>query len=364
MEQSAVIILWRKPMRPTGKTAWVQKAKEAVQWVCKNNLLLFTSAGMSTWEILLLLAKQNKVRQNILITAKNMTDFDSQYKSTVYQFDLNKNMQEFMPVLPDSSSFSRDDLMQKRDKLIFSLADILIPVSVRKNGLMDKLICELCNKSIMREFQIDYNDSTTPLSYRIDEKLLTKDLTDIKSGQYIIHWTRTANSAWPDERLMDYYSAVLESDVYPRSAFSTLQNIIKTGKITASAKHMPGKTAAVSFTALSPHEIVPLIRWRQRYLQMSFEPYGIGIDRQCAADCNILPVQYYDKASNYHHSAEDLWLSQSTGTITDWRCEKEFRHRGYFDLSQVAYDKLICFCFTKNEASALESTYGIRTVAF
>jgi len=183
MEQSAAILLSRQPMRPTGKTAWVQKAKEAVQWVCKNNLLLFTSAGMSTWEILLLLAKQNKVRQNILITAKNMTDFDSQYKSTVYQFDLNKNMQEFMPVLPDSSSFSRDDLMQKRDKLIFSLADILIPVSVRKNGLMDKLICELCNKSIMREFKIDYNYSTTPLSYRIDEKLLTKDLTDIKSGQ-------------------------------------------------------------------------------------------------------------------------------------------------------------------------------------
>jgi hypothetical protein len=364
MEKSAAILLSRQPIRPTGKTAWVQKAKEAIKWVSKNNLSLFTSVGMSTWEILLVLAKQNKVRQKILITAKNMKDFNSKYQSTVYQFDLNKKIEDFIPVFTDSSSFSKNGLMQKRDRLIIQNTDILIPVSVRTNGLMDRLICEFCNKSIVTEFQVDYDNNTTPLSYRIDEKLLTKNIMDIKSGQYIIHWTRAANSAWPTERLIDYYSTIIEHGIYPRSAFSTLKNIIETRRIVASSKHMPGKIATVSFTALSPHEIVPLIRWRARYLQMSFEPYGIGIERQCALDCNILPVQYYDKKSNFHPGTEDLWLSQSTGTITDWRCEKEFRHRGNFDLSQVPHDKLICFCFTKKEAAVLESVCGIRTVAF
>lgn len=364
MEQKAAILLSRQPMRPTAKSGWVQKSKEAMQWIKEKGLSVYTSIGMSTWELLIVLAIQNKVHQNILIPAKNIEHFEALCKSTAYQFKLANTMVEFTPVFPDKDRVTKKDLMQKRDRALFQSADILIPVSIRTNGLMGRLISEFSNKNIVPKFQTAYEIKTVPLSYRIDKNLLTQNIKNVKTDQYIIHWTRAANSAWPTERLNDYYASILESETYPRNAFAALRNIIETKRIVSSSKNMPKDIAAVSFSSLSPSEIVPLIRWRARYLQMSFEPYGIGIDRSYASGCNIYPVQYYDKKSYHNLSESDLWLYQSIGTKTDWRVEQEFRHRGDFDLSLVPLSKLICFCFTNNEAIILENLYDIRAIAF
>ena len=365
MKLRAAILLSRQPMRPTAKSTWIQKSKEAIHWIAENGFSsIYTSIGMSTWELLIVLASQNKVHQYILIPANNIEHFHSLCQSTAYQFKLDNTMVEFMPVFPDKDRTSRNDLMQKRDKTVFENADVLLPVSIRQNGFMDRLVSEFSNKRIIQNFRVPYEKHTAPLSYRIDRKKLSQKIKDIRTDQYIIHWTRTANSAWPTERLCDYYTSILEADTYPRSALATLKNIMETKRIIASSKHMPKKIASVSFSSLSPYEMTPLIRWRARYLQMSFEPYGIGIESQYALASNIYPVRYYDKKSYHNLSKNDSWLYQSTGIKTDWRVEHEFRYRGDFNLSLIPINKLICFCFNENEAATLENLYDIRTLAF
>jgi hypothetical protein len=367
MKKSTAILLSRQPMRPSGKAEWIRKTRSALQWVYESDMLLYTSAGMCTWEIILVLAKQIKITQRILIPSVTIEDFHYKCRPLASQFELNGESEKFVPVLPDSPvSVSHKDLMRKRDKVICEKADILVPVSVRKNGHMSALLSELGkkDKKIEKRFIIDYKERTTALTYGIEERYITGEIKNIRNGQYITHWTRTANSSWPTERLIDYYTAIIESESYPRNAFATLQNILKTKQIVASSSHMPDNTPTVCFTALSPCEIVPLIRWRARYRQMSFEPYGIGITKHYALKQGIQPVQYYKKKADCHVPQYDMWLTQSSGKKTDWRAEEEYRFRGDFDLSLIPYEKLICFCFTEQEAVSIEKNFGIKALSF
>ena len=127
---------------------------------------------------------------------------------------------------------------------------------------------------------------------------------------------------------------------------------------------MPDNIATVSFSALAPTEIIPLIRWRARFKQFSFEPYGIGIREEIALQYNIQPVIYYDKRLLVKVDSDLLYLTQSIGTITDWRHEKELRHKSDFDFSKISKNDLVLFCYSKDEATELENKFGIRTISF
>ena len=135
-------------------------------------------------------------------------------------------------------------------------------------------------------------------------------------------------------------------------------------QITASSRHMPGNEMTVSFSALSPVDLIPLMRWRARYSQMSFEPYGVGIDIAWAINNGVCQVQYSLKTGNRTQEESPRWLQQSIGRITDWRSEKEFRFKGDFSLVDVPTDKMILFCHRSNEEAILQSEFGIRTIAF
>ncbi|MCK4607551.1 MAG: hypothetical protein KAU35_09670, partial [candidate division Zixibacteria bacterium] len=215
---------------------------------------------------------------------------------------------------------------------------------------------------ILREFQVDYTGRMAGLGYRIRADQLSGEIAAIRE-QYLTHWTRAANSAWPTERLQDYYLAVAESGEYPRSAAATLQNIVLTGTIAASPRNMPGGIPTVSFSSLPPRELTPLIRWRARYSHMSFEPYGIGIDKDVALSAGIRPVRYYTALDRCPPQGE-RWLRQSAGERSDWRREKEYRFQGDFDLSRIARDKLLLFCRYRSEVPLIEKATGIKTVSF
>jgi hypothetical protein len=127
---------------------------------------------------------------------------------------------------------------------------------------------------------------------------------------------------------------------------------------------MPGNVPVVSLSDLSPVEVIPLMRWRARYRQMSFEPYGIGIERQVALEHGICPVRYYDRENGELPAAENIWLSQSAGTKGNWTAEREYRHRGDFNLGAIPRNKLLLLCHTAAEADQIEMETGIRAVSF
>lgn len=217
-------------------------------------------------------------------------------------------------------------------------------------------------KECVEQFRVERAGPAVSLSYTVNASLLNPEL-DALGTDFLIHWTRASNSAWPRERLIDYWQAVLASSTYPRTAYHTLRRILSTKQLIASPRHMPGNIPTVAFSALSPRAVVPLMRWRARYTQMSFEPYGIGLKARVAERLGLFPVQYYSGKAPEEASGEDCWLWQSEGVKSDWRQEREYRHRGDSSLGSVSSEDLMVFTQYPNEAVTIEQELGVRAVS-
>lgn len=366
MNKKAAVLISRQPLRPSSQTLWVQKAVEAVRWVKRNSCTLLTSVGNQTWEMLVTIAARQQVPQILIIPSLNSDAYEASKSFVVQQFCIPHELVSFVPLYFHTENCTNALLQQQRDRAVIDRASIIIPISLRKGGVLETLITNHGSSEIVADFQIQYTGRTKPLHYTVPcEKVNEKITSLLLETTFITHWTRTCNGAWPEETLERYYSCILDSVQYPRSAFDTLRNILAGKKIIASARNIHRNNRVVCFSGLPPHEFCRLMRWRARYCQMSFEPYGIGIDMQTALDYGIQPVLYYDKSSRYVQScSENEWLLQSTGKKNDWRTEKEYRYCGDFDFSTIPHDCIVCFCYTQKEALDLEKEFGYRVLSF
>ena len=203
---------------------------------------------------------------------------------------------------------SRAEIARLRDECIIRSAEILMPICVRRKGSLEESV-EPIRSFRFRCFLLPVSISESAReqnSYELDIRDIPEEL---HQGTHIIHWTRTSNTAWPGERKIDYYRAILGSDTYPRTAFHTLQNILATRTVRSSSNHIPRKTAVVSFSGCPPAQFIPLMKWRSRYRQMSFEPYGIGFERGWALSHGIRPVRYLDAKSKDQRTRRTVALS-------------------------------------------------------
>ena len=143
-----------------------------------------------------------------------------------------------------------------------------------------------------------------------------------------------------------------------------MRKILTGQAIIASSKNMPSNVKTVCFSGLIPKKVIGLMKWRARYCQMSFEPFGIGIERNYAMAHGIIEVRYYESSPEKQIDGQDNWLWQSAGRKTDWRDEKEFRHKGDFDFSKVPEEKRIIFCHYKSKASLIQNQTGLKAMSF
>jgi len=361
MKKKCAILLSRQSLHPSRSTLWVRQTLKAIQWVKKNQLQILTSIGQSTWEFIVFLAQKEQINQIIYIPAKHSEEFDCVKNDAIQQFHLNNQCVSFIPVFPKTTTQKGiKQLPYCRDKSLVNDAEIVIPISIRPNGYMDQLIHLKHETFRMTQFQIRYQKRQDPIAYRVDPNHLSNHIRQL-NHRYIIHWTRSSNGPWPTESKSNYYQAISQSDDYPRQAYYSLCNILKTKVIKASCHNMPRKTPIVSFSSLHPKDAISLMRWRSRFCHMSFEPYGIGIDKELASKINIHPVIYYEKSNRPLNSP--YWLLQSRGIRSDWRVESEYRHLGDFDLNSIPWNHLICFCYKPHEAEMISKQFEINTVA-
>lgn len=319
---------------------------------------------MQTWELITAVGAIQKIPTKLysLPDKRNSAEREAWLRA---EFELKPELTEIADVNGNPAEVSEKELMHLRDEQVVREADILIPISIRRSGAMMKLVeqARADGKEIVADFRCEYADRSGSLAYTISSDDINPELSAF-TGKYLSHWTRTTNSAWPGERMSDYYKSVIASASYPRTAFDTLKRIVETRRLIASPRHMPGKIPTVSFTALAPEETAPLMRWRARFAEMSFEPYSVGIDLRACAKLEIQPVRYYERAESISKEAEDFWLSQSIGMITDWRQEKEFRCRGDMSLEGLTSEQLIVVTRTPDEAREIEKRFGVRAISF
>ena len=359
----AVILLSRQPRRPCARDAWVQQTIRAVDHLANLDVAVVSSVGLQTWELVTAAAVLRQTRICIVIPTTSDEEFEQEAGRIRTQFALTDELVKFESI-SRSKDADKTEAQVRRDAAVIERADILLPISIRADGNMAHAVrdAEQAGREIIRDFQIPYVARQELIAYKIAPELVSPQINEI-GRDYLIHWTRAANGPWPDERSIDFYRDVMTAGQYPRSACDTLHRILKTRRLAGSPRHMPAKTAVVSFTGLPPLACLPLMRWRARFGEMSFEPYGVGIRRSWADKVGIQPVIYYDNPAR-PPSGVEAWLTQSRGVKTDWRQEDEYRYRGDLDLSQVPSDQLLAFCLTPVESGRIETECGIRATSF
>ncbi len=359
---SAAILLSRQALRPSGRTPWVVQTVRAVKFAKANGWSLCSSCGMQTWELVTALASAEQIALRLYIP--DGSDRGQRRRELSSDFCLNPEIVEFEFIT--GKLLNGAEVVQiERDRRVFEDAEILIPVSIREGGILGRLLEQYRaqGRKVIEDFRISYISREEPIAYHVETSALTHDIGSL-SDEYITHWTRGSNHAWPGEKLSDYYAEIVRSERYPRSAFDTLRRIVSKRRIAASSRHMPGRISTVSFSELAPTEVLPLMRWRSRYRQMSFEPYGVGIRRAVAERCGVLPVRYFNKGKISALADCPEWLTQSVGEKSDWRQEQEYRHLGDFTFPEIPGDDLVLFCHTRKEASQLEGEFKLRAIPF
>lgn len=358
-DQKAAILLSRQSMHPSGSTPWIINTCKALKWIKENNYILISSVGMQTWEMISAIASDLDITQEIYIPCINEYDFNIQKNIIIQQFELDKYKSQLFPIFPKLNHSH----LHLRDEIVLGRAEILIPVSIRPGGFMMAYLQANKNKqNIIEIYRTDYHERSEPVKYNINTNNFNPLLNKI-DNVHLTHWTRTANSNWPDETKISFWHNIVTSPEYPGTALNTLKHILSTGKIIASKRHMPVGVKAVSFTSLPVIEAISLMRWRARYREMSFEPYGIAIDKDWGIENGIFEVKYYDSKLKQKPSLQDLWRSQSTGKKTDWQQESEFRYKNNFNLDFVPKDKIMAICYKPDEIKIIETDFGIKTIS-
>ncbi|MDF1544564.1 MAG: hypothetical protein P1R58_05620 [bacterium] len=354
-----VLLLSRQAMHPGGAARWVRKTVEAIRWVKQQGHTLCSSVGLLTWDLITALAANNQIPLHLLVPDSALPDSENGQEWLISEYRLDSSPPT-IEVIKGHDSLSANQL---RDQLLIKKADLILPISVRPGGSLEKLI-KSSDRPLLRSFETTYESRTEPLGYSLTVDSISHELRQFESEKpdYLIHWTRSSNGCWPGEKRADFILDIIASTSYPRSAFHTLQRIVTQHRLFASSRHMPIGSATVSFSSLLPTELIPLMRWRARYREMSFEPYGIGLDRELAHELEIREVNYDTGGDKITANRSPQWLTQSRGKKTDWRCEQEYRALGNIDLTNLPKDKLILFCRFQDQAASLNRLTGIRTI--
>lgn len=357
--KTAVILNSRQSLRPVGSDAWIANTICAVQDAISNGCTILTSVGMNSWEISLFLA--SKRNANIIVYVPLGQDGNEKDVRQYYsdQFKLSDKYTDWRFIEIESMKKDKDKFQQQRDLQIIMDADIIYPISIRPHGNMAKLIEQSASfKKINTDYQADYESKKHSYKIEIDKNSVNPDI-DRHLDNYIIHWTRSSNNPWPGETLYDYYESIVNSnDRYPRSALDTLNRILSEKRLRASSRHMRRGVSAVAFSALKPSEAVKLMKWRARYSEMTFEPYGIAIQKDYALRIGIKKVIYGNPEMYRYLEEKDRPYFQSLGQTGDWQPEREYRGIGDIDLKNIPHEYIRAIVRTKDEIKKIKNHFN------
>jgi len=362
----AVILNSRQSKTPAGNDTWIVNSIKAVQNAIENNLILITGYGMNTWELICSAGGDYNGYQIIICPINSKNDIDLIINNTLVDFDLNRDKTGWLFFKAVSPSKSPKASWPIRDKLALSLANVIIPVSIRPSGNLLNLINQYSKdntKTIMENYRIPY------LKSKRIPNIMPMDVGDNLKNilwNYITHWTRTCNGPWPFESRKEYYQRLIcSNECYPNTAFNTLKSILLEKKIYASSTHHRKGINAAAFTSLPPKDVLSFMHWRRRYVRWNFEPYGIAIARETAIRTGIKPVIYGKPALFDRLTENDKPYFQSEGVDGgNWREEGEWRYIGDFTLADIKPDDMIIIVKKPAEIELLQEITESKVVSF
>lgn len=360
MDYSAAILLSRQARGACGRSVWIRQTRAAIEALRTRDIILNSSIGMRTWDLITVLGFDAGLRVRLFVPVGPGEDEAAIAGHVAEQFKPQGRLESIIPIQYAGRS-ERSNAMRLRDRRIIEQSMLLLPVSLRPRGTMERWLGHLSSdQQCDQTFRIVYELDRTLGAIDLSKRRVNPEIDRLTEG-FLFHWTRTIDHPWPDETIAAYCRAIATSATYPRTAGDTLIRIAVSQQLLASRRHMPGNIPTVSFTSLPPSNTIPLMRWRARFGEMSFEPYAVGVRRSVADAAGVRPVYYYDgKAVD---STIPCWLTQSRGKVTDWTTEREWRVVGNLDLAQFESDDLLVIVQHPDEIGPMEKASGLRTLA-
>lgn len=362
-----VVLNSRQSKTPVVTDEWVANTIAAVIHASEiKEAEIVSSIGLITWDLVTWQTGELGVTLDLVVPRTGKGGEEEITESILRDYALvpDRVRWHFIDVPP--SSAKAKSWWSERDQRVIELAELALPVSIRPYGQLNELLCSTAfTGKIDRQFQIPYQPRPHHPRKLVEIDRLNPALHDWPKD-FLIHWTRACHGPWPGETRASFFEDLVQSgNRYCRSAFTTLERIVRERKIRASSWRIAGDRPAVAFTELAPIESLPLMRWRARWARWSFEPYGIAVHRDWAISRGVRPVRYVTESKWRAQSSEERLFCHRIGQKAgEWPAEREWRCLGDFSLTDAPTDALRVIVQHGAETALLPEVQGTPIIAF
>lgn len=356
MHKDVALICSRQALRPTGGTPWVSALSQAIKHLARQgNFRIVTSIGTLQYEMTATLASLHNLPVLLLVNNDSLRklNLSSETLSDFVRAEFN---------LP-SEDYKSQIVKTPRDPAVCEHAKVIYPISIRPGGTFDALLSQETN-SVKRndQFLIPYSARGRTIKRDYSQRRINLSTQSSLQG-HLVHWTRGTSHPWPGETRFRFCKSILESTTrYSHGAFETLLRILFEANLRASCRHMPLNEPMVSFTEAILSDAVKLMRYRARYREMTFEPFGLALPKRLTSKFEIKPVIYLDQKSLRTIKPPERFFAQSSKTQkANWRPEAEWRKRGDLNLAQIR-DEIMALAPDRQTADEIQFATNIRVL--
>ena len=284
------------------------------------------------------------------------------------------------------------DSIPSRDRALADAADELLLLSVRDNGHWHRLLRDRLKAGRRGVVLVDHSEpegstardellllgaslwkpdlgETLPLSRssadsatieteeyveRTDSVVELVPFPDAAGWAYLSHTTRACPGPWPEQPMNDYLDSLLQSrGDDDHSPVGTLERILIQRRLVSSMRTARGGSRVVSFTAAPLSRLPELRRFRRHRGRWDFEPFGLCIRQEWLMKRGARSVLYGDESAWQNVSEPDRPFfqpahsgsssSEDADAGIDWTVEREWRHVGDLDISQLSREDALVF---------------------
>jgi hypothetical protein len=280
--------------------------------------------------------------------------------------------------------FVKQDKSQSIDRLLMSMAEDVLLLSVKSNGNVERGALERLAKTNGSQTRIlidrkltsratqdrliesgavawwlfddsKENSDGKDASPDLEPRVLT--LSEFQRDEFLLHWTRRCVGPWPDQSENQFLDDLIFG--YQRKnhhEVATLFRILATQRLLSSNRLTRDERKVVCFSHLDLERLPERRVFRSHLSRWDFEPYGIAIEKNWLAEQGARKVIYGDDQvwnELDDHDRPYFQLSSQKSQSIDWTAENEWRMTGDLDLRRVPMNAAVAFVPDRESADLI-----------
>lgn len=335
----------RTPKAPRPATPWVRAVIDAARSLADRGEILVTGVGRTPYDLALFACQQAGGEAIVVLDAPPPEGLPPDCEKLLPK--------QRLLVWPKQAVKDRKARPAERDANIGALATAATAIALRKGGNMAAAAKALR----ARGTPIDESHSVKIAREPSRQAKRPPILERHGAWDYLTHFTRACDGAWPSEPLREYLAWLADGPKdATREAFDALRRICAMRRVLGSGRLMPARTPMVSVSARPPWELSERMTWRRGLARWTFQPYGVAVRHAALERLGARAVAYCSSGDlKALPPDERLYAQRHEPPGTDWSPEAEWRLRGDLDLGALKAGDWVALVPTEAEAAALRA---------